>query len=87
MAKVRPPRSGFVNFPLGHTCGKPKDIDLQTRIVKDALRILVTSTAPGQILDLPYEWGVPFDWATYRQDVQDMLEEEGAPPQEWKTKE
>ncbi len=53
---VKPPRSVFVNFPLGHTTGKPFDRDLQTRIIKDAFEALRFIRDPGAIVDLPYQW-------------------------------
>jgi len=53
---VKPPRSVFVNFPLGHTTGKPFDRDLQTRIIRDAFEGLKSIRDPGAIVDLPYEW-------------------------------
>ena len=84
MAQVKPPRAAFVNFPLGRQCGRPNDIAMQKGILRDSLNILVTATSPGGIVDLPYEWGEPFDWLDYRENLKDMLETEGEPVQEWK---
>ena len=53
---VKPPRSVFVNFPLGHQTGKPHQPDLQRAIVRDALHALETITTPGTIETLPYVW-------------------------------
>ena len=53
---VKPPRSVFINFPLGHTSGKPFDHDLQTKIIKDAFDALKSIKEPGTIVDLPYQW-------------------------------
>jgi hypothetical protein len=53
---VRLPRSVFINFPLGHTSGKPFDHDLQTKIIKDAFDALKSIKEPGTIVDLPYQW-------------------------------
>ncbi|MCE2463608.1 MAG: hypothetical protein J4F46_06835 [Dehalococcoidia bacterium] len=53
---VKPPRSVFVNFPLGHQTGKPHQPELQRSIVRDALRALETITTPGEIVTLPYVW-------------------------------
>ena len=86
MAQVNPPRAAFLNFPLGRQCGKPEDVDLQIRILKDALEVLVSATVPGQIVDLPYEWGAPFDWKSYWHDLDEMIQEEGIQAQEWKPK-
>ena len=60
MEQVKPPRSVFVNFPLGHQCGKPFDRELQMSIIKDALQALSTLDEPGTVVDLPYEWGEDF---------------------------
>jgi len=86
MARVKPPRAAFLDFPLGRQCGKPGDVDLQTKILKDALSLLVSATVPGEIVDLPYEWGTSFDWETYTCDLDGMLRMEGAVPQEWAPK-
>ena len=53
---VKPPRSVFINFPLGHTTGKPFDRDLQMKIIKDAFNGLISITEPGSIVDLLYQW-------------------------------
>ena len=53
---VKPPRSVFVNFPLGYTTGKPFDRGLQMAIIKDAFDALQSIKEPGTIIDLPYEW-------------------------------
>ena len=53
---VKPPRSVFVNFPLGHQTGKPNQPELQRNIVRDALRALETIVTPGDIVSLPYVW-------------------------------
>ena len=87
MAQVKPPRSLFVNFPLGHQCGKPNDIELQTRILKDALDVLSTASNPGDIVDFSGEWDGPFDFASFMQDAQDMLQEEESSIQDWQPKE
>ena len=62
MAQVKAPRSAFLNFPLGRQCGKPDDVELQTAILRDTLKVLSSAQMPGEIVDLPYEYGEPFDW-------------------------
>ncbi|RLB35244.1 MAG: hypothetical protein DRH20_11225 [Deltaproteobacteria bacterium] len=86
MARLKPPRSVFLDFPLGRQCGTPGDAEFQKQILRDTLRVLEEATTPGEILDLPYQWKGPFDFASYMKDLQDMLEEEGTEPQEWKPK-
>ena len=53
---VKPPRAFFVNYPLGHTTGKPFDRENQLSILKDALGGAKTITAPGTVVELPYTW-------------------------------
>ncbi len=84
MAQVKPPRSAFLNFPLGRQCGKPNEPDLQTSILKAALDVLVEANRPGELVDLPHECGTPFDWQSYWQDLQEMIQEEGIEAQDWK---
>jgi len=86
MAQVKPPRSAFLNFPLGRQCGKPNDAGLQMSILKAALDVLVIASTPGEIVDLPFEWGSPFDWKNYMDDLDVMLKEEGIQGQEWAPK-
>ena len=84
MMSVLPPRSVFVDFPLGRPCGKPDDVSLQTSILKDALAHLVDAETPGEMKDLPYEWGSPFGWPDFMKDVEEMIKTEGEAIQEWK---
>lgn len=86
MARVQPPRSAFLNFPLGRQCGKPNDPELQKKILRSTLEVLVNASNAGEIVDLPYEWGTPYDWKTYWQDLDEMIKEEGIQVQEWKQK-
>ena len=59
-AQVRPPRTVFVNFPMGNPFGKPFDKVQQRTILLDALRALESIKRGGQIIDLPYQWDVQF---------------------------
>jgi len=59
-AQVRPPRTVFVNFPMGNPFGKPFDMVQQRTILLDALHALETIKHGGEMIDLPYEWDVPF---------------------------
>lgn len=60
--QVRPPRSVFVNFPMGNPFGRPTDSAMQRRILLNALRLTETATDGGVLIDLPYEWGEPFGY-------------------------
>jgi hypothetical protein len=57
----RPPRATFVDYPLGHTAGKPGDERDQLSILRATLRGFETLTTPGEIHTLPNGWGDD-DW-------------------------
>jgi hypothetical protein len=58
----RPPRAIFVDYPLGHTTGKPFDTEDQLNIVRDALSGFETMTAAGQLRRLANDWGADDAW-------------------------
>lgn len=58
-ALVKPPRTFFVNYPLGHTSGKPFDRANQTAILKEAFGGARGIATPGAIVVLPFEWSDP----------------------------
>jgi hypothetical protein len=51
-----PPRAAFLDYPLGHTTGKPHQPDLQREIMMQALEGFTSLTVPGQIKMLPFRW-------------------------------
>jgi hypothetical protein len=52
----RVPRAVFVDYPLGHTAGRPFDAPGQRAIVAAALDALESTRAPGEIITVPLEW-------------------------------
>ena len=64
-AAVRPPRAVYLDFPLGHTAGKPHDEALQRRILRDTLDALVTIDTPGTVRWLPYRWSEDDTWKDF----------------------
>ena len=59
---VNPPRAAFLDFPLGHTTGKPGQPELQRRILIDALSSFEGMTVPGSVRTLPYRWSDDEGW-------------------------
>ena len=59
---VNPPRAAFLDFPLGHTTGKPNAPSLQQQIMGDALKLFETLEQPGQIAALEHCWDHNDDW-------------------------
>ena len=69
---ANPPRSVFVDLPLGHTTGLPNDVDGQRTLLTEGLSAASALTGPG-VVDLPYryvddEWkAAPLGWSRKRQ--------------------
>ncbi|REJ86261.1 MAG: hypothetical protein DWQ36_09915 [Acidobacteria bacterium] len=59
---MAPPRAVFVDYPLGHTSGKPDDPADQDAILEAALRLLEAAVAPGTIVDLDLRWAEDDSW-------------------------
>lgn len=59
---VNPPRVAFLDFPLGHTTGKPNDPELQRAILTQALAGFSSLTTPGSIHTLPFRWSADDEW-------------------------
>jgi hypothetical protein len=59
---VNPPRAAFVDFPLGHTAGKPGDKALQRAIVRAALAGFETIAEAGDVVRLPFAWSDDDSW-------------------------
>ena len=61
-AAGNPPRALFVDYPLGHTCGRPFDVNDQYEIVRAGLTGLETMKEPGVIADLGRKWSDNDHW-------------------------
>jgi hypothetical protein len=57
--KVGVPRTLAVEFPFGHTLGRPHDAAQQMRVIRQALEVLETAEAPGLVVHSPEAWPVP----------------------------
>lgn len=51
------PRFLFVDFPLGNPCGRPDDVEMQTRIVQHGLELLERANKPWTVEESPERWG------------------------------
>tara|TARA_B100000676_G_scaffold64154_1_gene63612 strand:- start:989 stop:1225 length:237 start_codon:yes stop_codon:yes gene_type:complete len=60
---VRPPRSLFINFPMGNAFGKPFDNAMQRGVLQSCLDMVIDCEVPGELRDLPHEWDVTFGYA------------------------
>ena len=59
---VNPPRAAFLDFPLGHTTGKPNEPALQREILREALEAFESLHEPGSVKTLPFRWSENDDW-------------------------
>ena len=55
--QVKPPRSAFVNHPMGNPFGRPGEVKLQREILLKALDMAAHCEVPGALEDFPSEWG------------------------------
>jgi len=60
--QVKPPRSLFVNHPMGNAFGAPGDVDAQLSVLRAALHLAETAVTGGILVDLPSNWPHPFDF-------------------------
>jgi hypothetical protein len=59
---VHPPRAAFLDYPLGHTTGKPYQPALQGAILRAALEGFTSLTIPGSVKMLPFRWSEDEGW-------------------------
>ncbi|MCP5068407.1 MAG: hypothetical protein GY946_17745 [bacterium] len=59
-AQVLPPRSAFVNFPMGNPFGRPQDVDTQSAILRATLQLAETAEKGGTLVDLDHAWDEDF---------------------------
>jgi hypothetical protein len=62
MQAGNPPRAVFLDYPLGHSSGRPDDPADQYGIVRSAIAAFDTITEPGTILHLPQRWDASETW-------------------------
>jgi hypothetical protein len=62
MQAGKPPRGVFLDYPLGHSSGRPDDPADQYAIVRAAVAAFETIREPGTILHLPNRWDASETW-------------------------
>ncbi|MBI2954137.1 MAG: hypothetical protein HYY30_07475 [Chloroflexi bacterium] len=55
-AKINPPRTVAVRFPLGRVTGPPFDHRFQSKVLSDAFEALLEMKQPGTILKLDHKY-------------------------------
>lgn len=58
----KPPRTAFLDYPLGHTSGKPNDPADQLAVVRGAIAAFADFDAPGGFVDLGRRWSDDEAW-------------------------
>lgn len=72
------PRGAFLDYPLGHTAGRPNEPELNRSIMRDALAAFEEIDVPGTIVDLPYHWEETDAWKD--DAMRPLVPEPGADP-------
>lgn len=57
-----PPRSVYLDYPLGHTSGRPHEPELNQQILRDTLAAFENLRVPGSMAHLPYRWSDSDRW-------------------------
>ena len=52
----KPPRTVFLDFPMGCPAGKPGEPELQREILRSALKAAPEFGTPWKIFELPFQW-------------------------------
>jgi hypothetical protein len=78
-ASANPPRAAYLDYPLGHTAGRPNQLAEQIEIATAALALIASATEPGQIVPLPHRW--PTEWKTKARMLSDKRSERYGTPQ------
>lgn len=59
---VNPPRATFLDWPLGHTSGRPHQPASNATVMRATLAAFERIDAPGTIVDLGVPWTDDDDW-------------------------
>ena len=57
-----PPRAVFLDYPLGHSTGRPFDVDDQYQVVKRSLAEFERMDRPGTVFHLDHVWSSDSSW-------------------------
>jgi hypothetical protein len=68
MQAARPPRMTFLDYPLGHSAGRPGDKAEQLAVVRAALAGF-DATREEQVKSLHYRWSENDDWRQQATDT------------------
>ncbi len=59
---VNPPRSAFVDMPLGYTAGRPNEPEFQRDLLRQVFKAAESIDTPGSIVDLDVIWSEDMSW-------------------------
>ena len=59
---VNPPRSAFVDMPLGYTAGRPHEPEFQRNLLRQVFEAAENIDTPGSIVDLDVAWSEDMSW-------------------------
>jgi len=59
---VNPPRSAFVDMPLGYTAGRPNEPEFQRNLLRQVFEAAENIDTPGSIVDLDVAWSEDMSW-------------------------
>ena len=75
--EAKPPRTCFLDFPLGCPAGKPHEVEQQREILRSALNLASDFDGqPGHIKKLPFEWS-PDGSRAWEEEVSELYRNGG----------
>jgi len=78
-AQANPPRASYLDYPLGHTAGRPDQLAEQIEVATAALGLIHSATESGTIVPLPHRW--PTEWKPKARELSDKRSERFDTPQ------
>jgi D-proline reductase (dithiol) PrdB len=70
-AAFKPPRTVFLDFPLGCPLGKPREPEMQREILRAALAAAPLFDQAWKIVDLPFRWS-PDGSRAWEEEVKEL---------------
>ena len=64
------PRFVFTDFPLGNSCGRPYDAEMQRSIVATGIDLLAGAAGPRAVVHTPYRWSEDERWRDQYMEIQ-----------------
>lgn len=59
--QIHVPRAAYLKYPYGYSAGPANDLEMQKKIIKEVLELVLAIKEPGTIVKMPYRWHGRFE--------------------------